>query len=303
MASRPHLENQELIITHTFLNSQVNQFQPDFQQNDPMLMQDNMANKGVNWTDDKQDRKLINDDSAKDLIYQENPLPVMTHKQEYNSKGIMKVTSDPFYAECFPPTDEQDSIGSTLPNPQKPEIEQTNQTMANEESKADEPQAPNDDDEDHEGSPAAEFEIDEPNRVKVNVDQFQAPSTGESSEEIMIKASIVDAHRAKEERKLEEKQEADLDKQRLETVPVQDDKPLIDVEEPVENVKVEESSGAAKKQNEEPTPYHPPKTLPGKVRKTKPGSAPNKSATYTSHYSPGAEKKTQSKFLKQNKGL
>ena len=64
MASRPHLENQELIITHTFLNSQVNQYQPDFQGNDPMLMQDGGPGKGVIWGDKGEEKKLVNDDST-----------------------------------------------------------------------------------------------------------------------------------------------------------------------------------------------------------------------------------------------
>lgn len=80
MASRPHLENQELIITHTFLNSQVNSFQPDYPGNDPMLMQDNSSAKQVAWVD-ADGKKLVNDDSSNDLLYQENPPPVLTHKQ------------------------------------------------------------------------------------------------------------------------------------------------------------------------------------------------------------------------------
>lgn len=76
MASRPHLENQELIITHTFLNSQVNSFQPDYPGNDPMLMQDNSNAKQVNWVDTIEGKRLINDDSTNDLIYIENPPPV-----------------------------------------------------------------------------------------------------------------------------------------------------------------------------------------------------------------------------------
>ena len=66
--------------------------------------------------------------------------------------------------------------------------------MPNEESKAEEPVVANID-EDEEASPNAKIEIEDEKNVKVNVDQFQAPATGESSEEIMIKASIVDAHR------------------------------------------------------------------------------------------------------------
>lgn len=37
------------------------------------------------------------------MIYQDNPQPVVTHKSTPVSKSIMKVVTDPFYAECFPP--------------------------------------------------------------------------------------------------------------------------------------------------------------------------------------------------------
>ena len=68
-----------------------------------MLMQDNSNLKQVIWTDAVEGKKLINDDSTNDLIYQDNPQPVVTHKSTPVSKSIMKVVTDPFYAECFPP--------------------------------------------------------------------------------------------------------------------------------------------------------------------------------------------------------
>jgi len=47
-------------------------------------------------------QKLINDDSTNDLIYKEQPEPVISHKSVPIQKSIMKVQIDPFYAECFP---------------------------------------------------------------------------------------------------------------------------------------------------------------------------------------------------------
>lgn len=126
MASRPHLENQELIITHTFLNSQVNQFQPDFPNpniNDPMLMQDGGSNgaengKQIIWQDGKgEGHRLVHDDSTRDLLNQETVLPVTIHKTENPDKSIMKVKKDPFYAECFPGgTEEEDKPETPIEN-------------------------------------------------------------------------------------------------------------------------------------------------------------------------------------------
>ena len=105
MASRPHLENQELIITHTFLNSQVSSYQAEPNKTDAILMKDSNC-KNVAWVD-SMDQKLVNDDSTNDLVNQEQVLPVKNHREENNAKGIMKVTCDPFYAECFPPSADQ----------------------------------------------------------------------------------------------------------------------------------------------------------------------------------------------------
>lgn len=69
-----------------------------------MLMQDNSNAKQVIWVDTLDGKKLANDDSTNDLLYKENPPPVVVHKFVPNAgKSIMKVQIDPFFAECFPP--------------------------------------------------------------------------------------------------------------------------------------------------------------------------------------------------------
>lgn len=74
-----------------------------------MLMQDNSVKKNVAWIDGTEGKRLVNDDSTNDLLYQENPQPIEVHKCKSYSKSIMKVTNDPFYAECFPPPAAEES--------------------------------------------------------------------------------------------------------------------------------------------------------------------------------------------------
>ena len=40
-----------------------------------------------------------------------------THKTRFYSKGIMKITCDPFYAECFPSSEEQLQVNEDIPLP------------------------------------------------------------------------------------------------------------------------------------------------------------------------------------------
>ena len=83
---------------------------PEHPHSDAMLMQDK-PRKNVGWNDSLgTEHKLAHDDSTNDLINQETVVPVTTHRSETpDLRGIMKVTSDPFYAECFPPSEEEKS--------------------------------------------------------------------------------------------------------------------------------------------------------------------------------------------------
>ena len=74
-----------------------------------MLMQDDTSSKRVIWMSKEENNKLIADDSVRDLVYKQNPDPVVNHKSEDVKPGasIMKVKTDPFYAECFPSNHEE----------------------------------------------------------------------------------------------------------------------------------------------------------------------------------------------------
>lgn len=74
-----------------------------------MLMQDGSSLRKVQWMPEDENKKLIALDSDRDLVYKENPEPIVTHKSENIKPGdsIMKVKIDPFYAECFPPGNEE----------------------------------------------------------------------------------------------------------------------------------------------------------------------------------------------------
>ena len=74
-----------------------------------MLMQDGESHKRVVWMTPEENKKLNDADSVRDLVYKENPDPVVTHKSDdiQPKNSIMKVKTDPFYSECFPAGNEE----------------------------------------------------------------------------------------------------------------------------------------------------------------------------------------------------
>lgn len=213
MASRPHLENQELIITHTFLNSQVNQFQPDFPNpnlNDPMLMQDgggdnDGSGKQILWKDKKgEGHRLVHDDSTRDLLNQETVLPVTTHKTENPDKGIMKVTKDPFYAECFPGGSEEEDKPETPIENVRPELPseleiasegnmfmEDKQELSQEEGKKEEIEISVEEERKSEPLPRQSTEEEKLAEGDSEESKFKPHATGESSDQIMIQEAEV----------------------------------------------------------------------------------------------------------------
>jgi hypothetical protein len=90
LASRPNLENEELIITNTFLNSQIRPFV-----NDSHLVQDKETlQPKVSWLDNGENNKdkLITNTHDIDLLEKKIPINlIVSHRQSENMKeSILK---------------------------------------------------------------------------------------------------------------------------------------------------------------------------------------------------------------------
>ena len=82
LATKPHLENEELIIAHTYLNAQVGNFCNDRDiSNSPKISKlkwvdhPHIENMSEEMRNDKKifHQYLVTNESEKDLIYKENP--------------------------------------------------------------------------------------------------------------------------------------------------------------------------------------------------------------------------------------
>lgn len=98
LASKPHLENDELILTHTFLNAQMGPF-ADFSKSDSTM--DLNDKTKLKWIDEKQSQKqlLITNDSKDDLIYKTEIEKVTNHHEKAVKKSIIKVPFDRYFVD------------------------------------------------------------------------------------------------------------------------------------------------------------------------------------------------------------
>lgn len=79
LASKPHLENDELILTHTFLNAQMGPF-ADFSKTESF--KELNENGKLKWIDERESHKnlLVTNNSKDDLIHKEKVMKVTSHK-------------------------------------------------------------------------------------------------------------------------------------------------------------------------------------------------------------------------------
>lgn len=106
LASKPHLENDELILTHTFLNAQMGPF-ADFSKAD--AIPDFKDSSKLKWLDERESKKdiLVTNFSKDDLLNKENITKITTHhNKEAKIKSIIKVPYDQFYLADRCDTDE-----------------------------------------------------------------------------------------------------------------------------------------------------------------------------------------------------
>jgi len=85
LSSIPNLENEELIITNTFLNSQIRPFVHD---NHIDTNKETLQPK-IKWIDNSEDNKskLITNTGIIDLLEQENIKVIVSHRQKDNIKS------------------------------------------------------------------------------------------------------------------------------------------------------------------------------------------------------------------------
>jgi len=96
LASKPHLENDELILTHTFLNAQMAPF-ADFSK---IASTENLKeNSKLKWIDERESQKnlLVTNESKDDLINQKIIEKVTAHYDKKSEKSIIKIPVDNFY--------------------------------------------------------------------------------------------------------------------------------------------------------------------------------------------------------------
>jgi len=93
LASKPHLENDELILTHTFLNAQMGPF-ADFTR--IASTEELNPNSKLKWIDERESKKdlLVTNESKDDLINKESVQKVTSHYDKQAEKSIIKVTAE-----------------------------------------------------------------------------------------------------------------------------------------------------------------------------------------------------------------
>lgn len=109
LASKPHLENDELILTHTFLNAQMGPF-ADFSKSESFASLKEASK--LKWIDERQSQKqlLITNNSKDDLIHKSSIQKVTSHHKGKTGKSIIKVPYDQFYLDNQCDTEEGDTI-------------------------------------------------------------------------------------------------------------------------------------------------------------------------------------------------
>lgn len=109
LASKPHLENDELILTHTFLNAQMGPF-ADFSKTESF--KELAEASKLKWIDERESRKnlLVTNYSKDDLIHKDNVEKVTTHYDATTKKSIIKVPFDHFYLDNQCDTEEGEMI-------------------------------------------------------------------------------------------------------------------------------------------------------------------------------------------------
>lgn len=89
LASVPNLENEELIITNTFLNSQIRPFV-----NDALLIKDKeQLQPKIKWIDNDEDNKekLVTNNNMIDLLEKDNLTAIISHrKTDSATESILK---------------------------------------------------------------------------------------------------------------------------------------------------------------------------------------------------------------------
>jgi hypothetical protein len=106
LASKPHLENDELILTHTFLNAQMGPI-ADFTKTDSTL--DLKPDSKLKWTDNERESKkdLLITNESKDDLPNKDYCKVTTHYDSLPNRSIIKV---PFESFAFQnPSDSEDN--------------------------------------------------------------------------------------------------------------------------------------------------------------------------------------------------
>ena len=109
LASKPHLENDELILTHTFLNAQMGPF-ADFSKTESCTSF--KVNPKLKWVDESESKKnlLVTNDSKDDLINKDNVQKVRSHYDGKAEKSIIKVPYDQFYLNNQFDSDEGEEV-------------------------------------------------------------------------------------------------------------------------------------------------------------------------------------------------
>ena len=130
LASKPHLENDELILTHTFLNAQMGPF-ADFTK-EPST-KDLKDTSKLKWLDDRESRKelLVTNESKDDLLNKEVIGKITTHhNKEAKIKSIIKVPHDHYYLADRLDTEEGEIVDQNVVT--------TTETMGDEETRKEE---------------------------------------------------------------------------------------------------------------------------------------------------------------------
>jgi hypothetical protein len=109
LASKPHLENDELILTHTFLNAQMGPF-ADFSKTEAFA--DLKDGTKLKWIDERESRKnlLVTNFSKDDLVNKDNIEKVTSHYDGKTQKSIIKVPYDHFYLDNQLDTEEAEIL-------------------------------------------------------------------------------------------------------------------------------------------------------------------------------------------------
>lgn len=118
LATKPHLENEELIIAHTYLNAQVGQFVNDSNFDDgsqkdyklKFIDHDKIEQMGVDqiYSKDQQRVNLRTNNSEDDLVLKDNIQPITVHRQQNPTKSIIKVPFSNYKIEADPVSDSEE---------------------------------------------------------------------------------------------------------------------------------------------------------------------------------------------------